>query len=184
MGILQEFLFVPWLKLLWVVCATGRWHHHHHLRSLNSSPSCPGWAAICKRQHAFFKFQSILIQILAKLPVLFVVSFFHIWISCNRNWDQNHKSRISWHFHDHPFVFLGCNVGRVIDTNIVLEISKNLSRNFVKNLLRDFVNKFVSTNLLIVGENVVCLCGHLRWEEALFLSLFTLWLLPQFCFTV
>jgi hypothetical protein len=50
-----------------------------------------------------------------------------------------------WHFHHCPFVFLGCNEGRVIDTNIVLEISKNLSRNFVKNLLRDFVNKFVST---------------------------------------
>ncbi len=145
MGILQEFLFVPWLKLLWVVCATGCWHHRHHLRSLNSSPSCPGWAAICKQQHAFLKFQSILIQILAKLAVLFVVSFFHIWISCNRNWDWDHKSRILWHFHHCPFVFLGCNEGRVIDTNIVLEISKNLSRNFVKNLLRDFVNKFVST---------------------------------------
>ncbi len=87
----------------------------------------------------------MLIQILAKLAVLFVVSFFHIWISCNINWYWNHKSRISWHFHQHPFVFLGCNVGRVIDTNIVLEISKNLSRNFVKNLLGDFVNKFVST---------------------------------------
>lgn len=126
MGILQEFLFVPWLKLLWVVCVTGHWHHCHHLRSLNSSPSCPGWAAICKRQQAFFKIsECILIQILAKLAVLFVVSFFHIWISCNINWDWNHKSRISQHFHHHPFVFLGCNVGRVVDTNIVLEISKN-----------------------------------------------------------